>query len=334
MAARNVVATAKSAGFLGGADLVTKAAFDNVVPAVKKVRIQAAEAKTHALAAKTAAGQASYAQAGDDFAKSQTADAQAATSAKSAADAAKLAQDGLAEVAAAVVDATRLAGEALDKADKSHTESTKTADRREARALRREGSAKEAQEQHESARRAWQLRARMGVGHVSGSNQLQQLAGASQTSGLAAKQARQAADDAKDAANKAEDLAKKSRESGASLGDMGQAFEAEGKAGSATADAWSATGGKASQAASEHTESVVMWAWYTTTKGTFEDADRTGYTAPGIMGTHYEDIKTGLARENSPALEHEHPLQPRHVARFAEYIMKYKPGDLWEPVLK
>jgi len=326
----------KGPGFVAGTNQATRAAFDQSLPLIDNTIPQSFnEARKQANTAKDKANEASYAVSVDDFNKSRAASLAASTASKAAVTAAKNASDAFAKVVAAVAEGNRLAGEALKKSEFAYSTAKKTAERREDRATRRELAAKEAQEEHDRARSAWRLRAQLGVGHSrGGGEQIRTLAETSQKAGTAATQARQAAKAAKGAAETARDLADKSRVSGSSLVDMGKATEADAKAGSEATEAFSVTGGKWATAASAHSESVVAMAWYTMTKDLFAYWDRTGYTAPGIMGMHHEDMKTGLARENSPALEHKHPLQPRHVARFAEYVMKYKPGDLWAPALK
>lgn len=54
------------------------------------------------------------------------------------------------------------------------------------------------------------------------------------------------------------------------------------------------------------------------------------YVSGGLMGD-YSLIGKGKAetRPNAVAHEHAHPLEPRHVRRFAEYVSKYK-DEVWE----
>lgn len=54
---------------------------------------------------------------------------------------------------------------------------------------------------------------------------------------------------------------------------------------------------------------------------------------------HLQGLSTGtmMGRQtyqngaSSPRLDHSHPLAARHVRRYAEFVMKYKPDDVWEP---
>lgn len=56
-----------------------------------------------------------------------------------------------------------------------------------------------------------------------------------------------------------------------------------------------------------------------------------GYSTGGLMGDYTKVGQDGAdTRATSPALEHKHGLAPRHVRRFAEYVMKYKEGEIWE----
>jgi hypothetical protein len=65
--------------------------------------------------------------------------------------------------------------------------------------------------------------------------------------------------------------------------------------------------------------------------GFWESQLKGGYSTGGLMGDYTMMGKQAKdVRAGSPALEHEHGLQPRHVRRFAEFVMKYKPGEIWE----
>jgi len=73
----------------------------------------------------------------------------------------------------------------------------------------------------------------------------------------------------------------------------------------------------------------VDWAQWdgTTNADLWDDAHITAMSTGGLMGRGH-----GQAKVNSPPIDHTHPLETRHVRRFAEFVMKYKPGDIWEPV--
>lgn len=65
----------------------------------------------------------------------------------------------------------------------------------------------------------------------------------------------------------------------------------------------------------------LWWPWY--------EKDHS-FSSGGLMGD-YTLLTTKKAedRPNAVAHEHAHPLEPRHVRRFAEYVSRYS-GDVWE----
>lgn len=71
-----------------------------------------------------------------------------------------------------------------------------------------------------------------------------------------------------------------------------------------------------------------LWAAHAPATGvdTWKQAHLQGLSTGTMMGR--QSYQQGAS---SPPLDHSHPLAARHVRRYAEFVMKYKPDDIWEP---
>lgn len=258
--------------------------------------------------------------------------AQVATDeAKGAGDAATRAKAASDAVGVEVTAATNAIKTVNDTRAQAQIDARKASGDASAQAKVDSGTANLASEALNARRDEWQTRGRMGVGNQEARDQAMAKVSADldaaklvQTNAInASKAATKAARDARSAVTQA-------KSAGVLAGTVANASSKEAAGYLAGADAYTVTGTKAVPVASDYREAVHINDLSTRLVAALASIDSTGFATAGVMGNFHLDAKA--LRENSPALEHSHPLQARHVNRFAEYIMKYKPGDLWEPV--
>lgn len=147
-------------------------------------------------------------------------------------------------------------------------------------------------------------------------------------------QAKNAASAAKKAARKARELAKSTSKTAPIGIAAGAASVAQATAEQSRAAAWDSSTQMLGQyiardlAWRRNADSAVFSEWGPWTgSDAWKSAHLQGLSTGGLMGReHGKDVAS------SPPIDHTHPLEARHVRRYADFVMKYKPDDVWEPV--
>ncbi len=267
--------------------------------------------------------------------KAAKASKRSVTSATTAATTAANAVPGL---EAAVMGAVRTSGDSRTKAKSEHDSAKdETADKKQAAALAREAR-DQANVAKEIAIAIANRRAQMwGEIGVPSQSKIDAATAAEEAAKLAEAELAQAKN-AETAARRAERAARKLSKSTQNTAPLGVASGAASVLQSAAEQSRAAAWDASTQMLAQYVSRDLAWrrnsdsAWYseqasTSGQGLWAWAGLQGFSTGGLMGReHGKDVAS------SPPIDHTHPLEARHVRRYADMVMKYKPDDIWEPV--